>query len=282
MARPPRRIDVRRPWDEHEDQLDDRVRVAPQRAAADLRRRRVRTPGDRWPRPAAAQLQGDRRDQSRAAATASTRGPSELSATEIQRRQADGALVVDVRGELEFGEAHVPGALCNPAIRAGFGTKLAWIADRDREIVLVGGDDRDAIHAAELAMAVGIRRIEGYLGGGMASWTGAELPVRALERVDVDALHARRDDVQVLDVREPREFDEGHIPGSVNVPYHDVAGVPAGIDPAQPVAVICSSGQRAAVAASLLQAGGADHVIHVSGGGVGTWRKRGWEFTQRG
>ncbi len=208
--------------------------------------------------------------------------PDELSATEIQRRQADGALVVDVRGELAFDEAHVPGALCNPAIRAGFGTKLAWIADRDREIVLVGGGDRDAIHAAELAMAVGIRRIEGYLEGGMASWTGAALPVRGLERVDVDALHARRDEVQVLDVRETREFDEGHIPGSINAPYHDVGGVPAGIDAARPVAVICSSGQRAAVAASLLQADGADHVIHVSGGGVGTWRERGWELTQRG
>src|SRR5262249_46917899 len=48
--------------------------------------------------------------------------PGQLSATEVQRRQADGALVVDVRGELEFDEAHVPDALCNPAIRAGFGT----------------------------------------------------------------------------------------------------------------------------------------------------------------
>ena len=148
--------------------------------------------------------------------------------------------------------------------------------------MLVGGGDRDAIHAAELAMAVGIRRIEGYLEGGMASWTGAALPVRGLERIDVDALHARRDEVQVLDVRETHEFDEGHIPGSINVPYHDVGGVPAGIDAARPVAVICSSGQRAAVAASLLQADGADHVIHVGGGGVGTWRERGWELTQRG
>ena len=208
--------------------------------------------------------------------------PGELSATEIQRRQADGALVVDVRGELEFDVAHIPGALCNPAIRAGFGTKLAWIADREREIVLVGDDDRDASRAADLAMAVGIHKIDGYLGGGMTSWTGLGLPVRELERIDVDALHARRDELGVLDVREPHEFDEGHIPGSVSVPYHDVTGLPGGIDPGRPVAVVCSSGQRAAVAASLLQAGGADDVIRVAGGGVGTWRDRGWELTQRG
>ena len=206
----------------------------------------------------------------------------ELAATEVQRRQAAGALVVDVRGELEFDEAHIPGALCNPAIRAGFGTKLAWIADRDREIVLVGVDDRDAIRATQLAMAVGIRGGEGYLGGGMASWTQAGLPVSKLERVDVDALHRRRDELQVLDVRERQEFDEGHIPGSVNVPYHDLAGIPGEIDAAGPVAVICSSGQRAAVATSLLQAHGARQVIRVAGGGVGTWRERGWELAQRG
>jgi hydroxyacylglutathione hydrolase len=206
----------------------------------------------------------------------------ELTASEVQRRQADGALVVDVRGELEFDDAHIPGALCNPAVRAGFGTKLGWIADRDREIVLVGDDDRDAVAAALLAMAVGVGGVEGYLGGGMGSWTQAGLPVDELERIDVDALHERRAEVQVLDVRERSEFAAAHIPGSVNVPYHDVVATPDEIDPALPVAVICSSGQRAAVAASLLQGGGAGHVIHVAGGGVGTWQERGWTVTRPG
>jgi rhodanese-related sulfurtransferase len=60
------------------------------------------------------------------------------------------------------------------------------------------------------------------------------------------------------------------------MPYHDIHGVPEGIDPARPVAVICSSGQRSAVAASLLRNHGAQDVIHVADGGVGTWQDRGW------
>jgi hydroxyacylglutathione hydrolase len=55
-----------------------------------------------------------------------------------------------------------------------------------------------------------------------------------------------------------------------------VRGVPDGIDPGRPVAVLCSSGQRAAVAASLLQRHGARSVLHVVGGGVGTWARAGW------
>ena len=41
------------------------------------------------------------------------------------------------------------------------------------------------------------------------------------------------------------------------------------------VAVICASGQRAAVGASLVSRHGAEHVIHVVGGGVRTWEREG-------
>jgi len=77
-------------------------------------------------------------------------------------------------------------------------------------------------------------------------------------------------------VRERSEWDEGHIPDSVHLPYHDIKGLPDGIDPAWPVAVICGSGQRAAVGASLLQRHGARDVIHVVEGGVPLWRRRSW------
>jgi rhodanese-related sulfurtransferase len=60
------------------------------------------------------------------------------------------------------------------------------------------------------------------------------------------------------------------------VPWHDLDGIPEGIDAARPVAAICGSGQRSAVAASLLQRDGAAQVIHVADGGVGTWARAGW------
>ena len=68
----------------------------------------------------------------------------------------------------------------------------------------------------------------------------------------------------------------GSIPGAVHTPYHDVDGIPDGIDPDRPVAAICATGQRAAVAASLLQRAGAREVLHVVDGGVGTWRRAGF------
>jgi hydroxyacylglutathione hydrolase len=199
-----------------------------------------------------------------------------LTPRQVEQMQVEGALIVDVRTDRQFDDAHIPGAVCNPAVRAGFGTKLAWVADRDHEVVLVGRDDADAIHAAHLAASVGIRNIAGYLAGGMTSWREENRPTRSLERIDVTALHARCDEVQVLDVRERSEWDRGHIPGSIHVPYHDIDGIPEGSHPDQPIAIVCSSGQRSAVAASLLLRHGAPQVIHVADGGVGTWEGQGW------
>jgi hydroxyacylglutathione hydrolase len=206
--------------------------------------------------------------------------PGPLTPRQVERAQARGALTVDVRTDLQFDDAHIPGAVCNPAVRAGFGTKLAWIADRDQDLVLVGRDDADAARAAELAASVGITAIAGYLEGGMTSWREEKRPTASVERIDVDELHERIGEVQLLDVRERSEWEEGRIPGSRHLPYHEVTGVPSGIDPGRPVAAICSSGQRSAVAASLLKRAGLEHVIHVADGGVGTWGRRGWPIEQ--
>jgi hydroxyacylglutathione hydrolase len=80
----------------------------------------------------------------------------------------------------------------------------------------------------------------------------------------------------VLDVRERDEWESGHIPGSQHIPYHDLRELPAELDPELPVAAVCASGQRAAVAASLLQRHGASRVLHVVEGGVPRWERSGW------
>jgi hydroxyacylglutathione hydrolase len=199
-----------------------------------------------------------------------------LTPRQVGQHQRDGALVVDVRTELQFDDAHLPDSVCITALRAGFGSKLAWLADREQPVVIVGRDDDEARRAIGLAASVGITNVAGYLAGGMTSWREDQLPVQRTPRMTVPELHERWSEVQILDVRERDEWDAGHIPGSVHRAYHDVDGVPEGIEPVQTVAVICASGQRAAVGASLLRRHGVRDVIHVVDGGVPQWRRAGW------
>jgi hydroxyacylglutathione hydrolase len=203
-----------------------------------------------------------------------------LTPRQVQQAERLGALVVDVRTEQQFDEAHIPGAVCVTALRGGFGSRLAWIADPGQPLVLVGRDDEDARDAAHLAGAVGLSNIGGYLSGGMTSWREEKQPVERVERLTVGELHERweadSDAIQLLDVREQDEWDAGHIPGSIHRPYYDMRELPDGLDPERPVAAICSSGQRAAVAASLLKRLRARGAIHVVEGGVPRWEREGW------
>jgi len=102
--------------------------------------------------------------------------------------------------------------------------------------------------------------------------------VGRVERLAIEDLAARRDDepgLVLLDVRERSEWDAGHIPGSVWIPWHELREAPAALDLERPVAVLCSSGRRAGTAASLLQHHGARRVLHVVDGGVPTWGRLG-------
>ena len=205
-----------------------------------------------------------------------------LTPRQIELKESEGALLVDVRTPYQFDDAHVPGAVCIPIVEAGFGSKLAWVAPEDTEIVLIGRDDDDARHAAALAMAIGLRKLGGFLSGGMTSWRIEGKPVESIGRVDVDELHDRRDSVQILDVREEREWDEVRIPGSVHLPYHDIQEIPPELADGKPIAVICESGRRSVVAASMLQRLGRKDVLHVVEGGVGTWARNGYEAERPG
>ena len=201
-----------------------------------------------------------------------------LSPHQLEEWRGAGALVVDLRSDREFDDAHVPGAVWIPVRRPGFGTKLAWVAVPGRPIAFVGRDGEDGRRAGRLAAAVGLREASGFLAGGMTSWEDEERPVERIERLSAAELPARLEaepELQLLDVRELREWEAGHLPGVPCVPWHDLVEPPEGIDPERPLAVLCATGPRAATAAGLLAGHGFERVIHVAEGGTATWDRLG-------
>jgi rhodanese-related sulfurtransferase len=201
------------------------------------------------------------------------RPPVALAAGPFADRVAAGGLVIDGRAPADYDAAHIPGSVGVTLESSGFGTKVAWVRD-GRPLLLVGYDDAMTAHMAELLAAVGLDEAMGSLAGGFEAWRAAGM---ATDRVavatvaELGELRASRADLQVLDVREHDEWEEERIPGSVHVPYHDLARTAPPLDPAAPVAVICSTGTRSALAVGLVRRLGFSEVIHVTPGGVGTW-----------
>lgn len=82
-------------------------------------------------------------------------------------------------------------------------------------------------------------------------------------------VHSRRDDVQVVDVREPHEWRAGHIGGAAHIPMGEVVARLDEIARDRPVAVVCRSGHRSATVADFLTTNGFD--AHNVEGGMLAW-----------
>ena len=89
---------------------------------------------------------------------------------------------------------------------------------------------------------------------------------------ELDALVRARPDVRLLDVRTPGEYESAHIRGAYNVPLDRLGehGAEIRAAVAEPVVLVCQSGQRARKAEEALRAAGMPN-LHVLDGGVNGW-----------
>jgi hydroxyacylglutathione hydrolase len=203
--------------------------------------------------------------------------PAPLTPRAVEGAIAEGAILVDARTNEQFDEAHVPGAISASAYDTGFATKVARVVTLEVELIVIAASDGYELEAAELLASVGLR-VRGFLEGGMTAWRSEGRTLERVELIDPDALADRLEadvGLVVLDVREPDEFADAHIPGSIHVPYGELMERLGELPSDRPIAAVCSGGKRSGLAASLLQREGFDHVIHVGHGGVDTWRRGG-------
>ena len=89
---------------------------------------------------------------------------------------------------------------------------------------------------------------------------------------ELQAKLARKENFVLLDVRTPEEFAEGHIGGSVLLPYDQVEQKAASLlpDKDKPIIVYCRSGRRSAIAAVTLRGLGYKDVKDF--GGISRWQ----------
>ncbi|MEP7060657.1 MAG: rhodanese-like domain-containing protein [Actinomycetota bacterium] len=89
---------------------------------------------------------------------------------------------------------------------------------------------------------------------------------------------AHLSDIQLVDCREPYEWDAGRVEGAIHIPLNSLmAGAGADLDTSVPIAVICRSGNRSELATMMLQARGYD--AHNIEGGMEAWARDGLPFS---
>ncbi|MFP4634736.1 MAG: rhodanese-like domain-containing protein [Nitriliruptoraceae bacterium] len=202
--------------------------------------------------------------------------------------EVDGAVLIDVREESEFAEGHIPGAV-NIPIRT-LGDNLSAIPTDQPVWVVCASGWRAGLATSSLRM-MGYDNVNAYAPS-VQGWeeAGEELvnednqpedfgdPGFEPELVDAvsgflagipDGYYGNSlDEVKqamdagttILDVRQPEEYEEGHIADALSLPLREIGSSDVEIPTDSNVIVMCQSGYRAALALPILHVLGYDNV----------------------
>lgn len=195
--------------------------------------------------------------------------PAAMTAADVREAMERGAMVIDTREYPKFGQKHIAGS-----VFAGYGpnfhTWMGWLAPYDRDLVIVAdGPSVDDVVTA--LRQIGLDHAIGYLDGCVGAWDGE---TESLPQLDVRSLNENRGDYQVLDVRSQDEWEQGHIEGAMHLPASEIARgqAPDDVPDDRSLAVICGSGYRSSVSASILQAKGVKKLVNIVGG-MSAWNE---------
>jgi hydroxyacylglutathione hydrolase len=204
--------------------------------------------------------------------------PSALTPQQVFSLHDNGHVLLDVRSAADFGAAHVPGSM-NIGLGGQFAMWAGSLIPLNAAIVLIADTGAQVDESVVRLARVGIENVKGYLEGGVQSWQEAGLPVETIEQVSVAQLKERIGDseLQIVDVRRPAEYGDGHVPRALNAPLAslDKSLGPLPLKKDKLTAVICAGGYRSSAAASLLQKQGFSKLVNVAGG-TGAWVNAGY------
>jgi rhodanese-related sulfurtransferase len=96
------------------------------------------------------------------------------------------------------------------------------------------------------------------------------MTVKQLSAIDLNTRLHHEDNLLLLDVREPHEYDYAHIANSVLIPLQQVPQRINELDPQQAIVVICHHGMRSLQAANYLVHAGFQDVSNLVGG-IDAW-----------
>jgi len=207
-------------------------------------------------------------------------GQRALDAAEFHRRVQAGHVIIDLRDQTAFGAGHVPGAF---GIGAGKMLSMwaAWVVPYDTPLLLIG-DDSKLEEATRALIRVGLDDVEGFLQGGMSAWSDAGLSMARTPQLAPGELQCQltaSGRPQVLDVRTDDEWRESHLPGALHIMGGYLPDRVGELARDRPLVVMCGSGYRSTIAASVLERAGFTDITNLTGG-MKAWKDAGLETTR--
>jgi glyoxylase-like metal-dependent hydrolase (beta-lactamase superfamily II)/rhodanese-related sulfurtransferase len=188
------------------------------------------------------------------------RKPSALGPEEVAGQMESGAWVVDARWRVPFARAHIPGSV-SVELGDSFASYVGWMVPFDSPVVLVLPEPEDEAldEAVTQLLRIGYERVAGYLEGGIDTWRASGRPTRSYPVAGLEELcRAYRvgGATNLVDVRQDVEWDKASIPGSQHLFVGDLADRIEEVSRDGEAWIICATGMRSTIAASVMDAAG--------------------------
>jgi hydroxyacylglutathione hydrolase len=189
------------------------------------------------------------------------------------RAIASDTVRIDPRPPHVFGAAHRPGAL-NVVGNDSFAVRVGATVPFNSPIVILTTDPEQAERLREQLAVVGYEDVRGYASPDPGA---GEHPLR-IEQLDARAAATRADEGAILlDVRETSEWNAGHAPGAIHIPYEKMREREGELPNDRPIVLYCAGGIRSSLAASMLESTG--HDVANMRGGFTAWRNANLEVS---
>lgn len=188
-----------------------------------------------------------------------------LSVAQFKNEMQNGALIIDTREYRIFGGGFIPGSI-NIGLEGFFAVWVGTLVeDLNTPIVLVTDIDKEEETVLRLAR-VGYENVRGYLHGGITAWMEKREPLNKLPSICATKFKFREDNYRVVDVCNPGEIDTSFAERVINLPLAQLESLAGEIQNDEPNYLLCKTGYRSAIAASMLMRLGVDNIVNVNGG----------------
>jgi len=188
--------------------------------------------------------------------------PPALAPHDVAARVEAGAVLLDTRDEAAYAECH-PRAALHVGLDGQYASWVGTLLRPETPVVLVVENDRGEEAVMRLAR-VGYENVLGTLAGGCDAWCAAGLPSGRLERVHVS--RGVPAGWRVLDVRREPEWRSHRYESATHVPLSQLPDRLGELDRAAAWVVVCASGYRSVIGASVLERAGFARVASGTGG----------------
>ncbi|MBN2331938.1 MAG: MBL fold metallo-hydrolase [Deltaproteobacteria bacterium] len=187
-------------------------------------------------------------------------------------------VLVDLREAAAFGGAHIPGSI-NIGMTSNSASWIGNVVDPAMHIILLGDRQEQITMATTMFRRVGYDRIVGSCIG-LSDWILTGNATGFLPQVSIHSLQdilRKYPNHTIIDIRTEAEWQAGHLAEAIHLPLPRLLAKDISNSRADHISLICGSGYRSNIGASMLKNQGWQNTYSVIGG-MNAWRAAGFSM----